>query len=61
VRQSLGDLVVLLDDGCNWQRRDPAKPTGPYESQLVSQHGSLTWNELFVPFLCAPLSALLES
>jgi Type I phosphodiesterase / nucleotide pyrophosphatase len=61
VRQSLGDLLVLLDDGCNWQRRDPAKPHGPYESQLVSQHGSLTWNEMFVPFLCAPLTALLDT
>ncbi|HKI97076.1 MAG TPA: alkaline phosphatase family protein [bacterium] len=61
LRRSLGDLVVLLDDGCNWQRRDPAKPQGPYESQLVSQHGSLTWNELFVPFLVAPLSALLDT
>jgi Type I phosphodiesterase / nucleotide pyrophosphatase len=60
VRQSLGDLVVLLDDGVNWQKRDPAKASGPYESRLVSQHGSLTWNELFVPFLWAPLSAMRE-
>lgn len=59
LRQSLGDLVVLLDDGVNWQKRDPAKAGGPYESRLVSQHGSLTWNEVFVPFLCAPLTALL--
>ncbi len=58
VRRSLGDLLVLLDDGCNWQRRDPATPGNPYDSRLVSQHGSLTWNELFVPLLCAPLTAL---
>jgi hypothetical protein len=60
LRQSLGDLLVLLDDGINWQKRDPAKATGPHESRLVSQHGCLTWNELFVPFLCAPLSAMVE-
>jgi hypothetical protein len=58
VRQSLGDLVVLLDDGFNWLKRDPAEDPTPYESQLVSQHGSLTWNELFTPFLCAPLTAM---
>jgi hypothetical protein len=61
LRQSLGDLVVLLDDGWNWRRRDPAKAATPFESQLVSQHGSLTWNEVFVPFLCAPLGALVEA
>jgi hypothetical protein len=60
LRRSLGDLLVLLDDGVNWQKRDPAKAKGPFESRLVSQHGSLTWNELFTPFLCAPLTALVE-
>jgi len=60
LRQSLGDLVVLLEEGCNWQRHDPALPRPPYESQLVSQHGSLSWDEVFVPLLVAPLTALRE-
>lgn len=58
VRQSLGDLVVILEDGWNWEKRDPALGTSPYQSRLVSQHGALSWNEVFVPFLCAPLEAL---
>jgi hypothetical protein len=58
LRQSLGDLVVLLERGCNWERHDPAQPQPPYESRLVSQHGSLSWDEMFVPLLAAPLAAL---
>ena len=57
IRQSLGDLVVVLRDGYNWEKRPPA--TEPYASQLVSQHGALSWNEMFIPLLCAPFSALL--
>ncbi len=60
VRRSLGDLVAILDDGYNWQRRNPKHESGPYESQLASQHGALSWNEVFVPFICAPMAALLE-
>ena len=60
IRRSLGDLVVVLDDGWNWQHRPPRADASPYESQLLSQHGALTWNELFVPFLCAPLGAILD-
>ena len=57
VRQSLGDLVVVLRDGYNWEKRLPADD--PYASQLVSQHGGLSWNEMFIPLLCAPFTALL--
>ena len=57
VRQSLGDLVVVLRDGYNWEKRQPADD--PYASQLVSQHGAMSWNEMFIPLLCAPFSALL--
>ncbi|MDH4248932.1 MAG: alkaline phosphatase family protein [Deltaproteobacteria bacterium] len=58
VRRTLGDLVVVLDDGWNWERRGTLAPAEPYESRLVSQHGALTWHEVFVPFFCAPLGAL---
>ena len=61
VRQSLGDLVVILEDGWNWEKRPPSPGSSSYESRLVSQHGALSWNEVFVPFLCAPLTALLEA
>ena len=60
VRRSLGDLVAILDDGYNWQRKDPERESSPYDSQLASQHGALSWNEVFVPFICAPMAALLE-
>ena len=60
VRRSLGDLVVMLDDGYNWQRRDPNSERAPYPTRLVSQHGSLAWDEVFVPFLCVPLAALVD-
>jgi len=57
-RRTLGDLVVVLDDGWNWERRGVHGPKDLYESRLMSQHGALTWNEVFVPFFCAPLGAL---
>ena len=57
VRQSLGDLVVVLREGYNWERREPSDT--PYATQLVSQHGAMSWNEMVVPLLCAPFSALL--
>ena len=58
VRESLGDLVVVLHDGWNWEKRvrDPA--ASPYESRLVSQHGALSWEEMFVPLLAVPMSVL---
>jgi len=58
-RQSLGDLVVLLHEGINWQKHPYDPLASPYSSQLVAQHGSLSWDELFIPFLVAPLSAML--
>ena len=58
VRQSLGDLVVLLREDWNWEKRPPDPLKSPHESRLVSQHGSLGWDELFVPLLAAPLSAM---
>ena len=58
VRESLGDLVVVLQDGFNWDRHGPDPAAGPYATRLTSQHGALTWDELFVPFLLAPLDAL---
>jgi hypothetical protein len=58
VRQSLGDVVVVLDAGHSWDK-EGVLPTGKqYSTPLVSQHGGLTWNEMFVPFLCAPLTAV---
>ncbi|MEE8395119.1 MAG: alkaline phosphatase family protein [bacterium] len=58
VRQSLGDLVVALRGGYNWESKPPAPGESPYTTRLVSQHGSLTWDEMVVPLLVAPLSAL---
>jgi catechol 2,3-dioxygenase-like lactoylglutathione lyase family enzyme len=56
VRQSLGDIVVVLDGDRSWDK-EGVLPTGKqYTTPLVSQHGGLTWNEMFVPFLCAPLT-----
>ncbi|MCZ6626893.1 MAG: alkaline phosphatase family protein [SAR324 cluster bacterium] len=57
IRQSLGDLVVVLREGTNWEKREPGQH--PYASRLVSQHGAMSPEEMFVPFLCAPLAALL--
>ncbi len=55
VRQTLGDLVVVLRGDYSWDK-EGVLPTGKtYSTPLVSQHGGLTWNEMFVPFLCAPL------
>ncbi len=61
VRHSLGDLVVILEDGVLIQRHKPEEPLPPYKSNFVSQHGALTWHELFVPILCAPLSAVADA
>jgi Type I phosphodiesterase / nucleotide pyrophosphatase len=55
VRQSLGDIVVVLDAAHSWDKEGVLPASKPYPSPLVSQHGGLTWNEMFVPFLCAPL------
>lgn len=57
IRQSLGDLVVVLREGYNWEKRPPGDD--PYASQLVSQHGAMSWHEMFTPLLCAPFPALL--
>ena len=56
VRQSLGDVVVVLRADYSWDKAGVLPTTKPYPSPLVSQHGGLTWNEMFVPFFCAPLS-----
>lgn len=63
LRQSLGDLVVVLKGGWNWERHDPdgtPHRDAPYQSRLRSQHGALTWEEIFVPLLVAPLAAILS-
>jgi hypothetical protein len=57
LRRSLGDLVVVLREGCNWEKRAPLED--PYASRLIAQHGAMSWDEMFVPLLCAPFSALL--
>ena len=59
VRRSLGDLVVVLNEGWNWDRTGTVPAAGSYESRLLSQHGALTWDEVFIPFIVAPLSSLL--
>ena len=59
VRQTLGGAVVVLRDGYNWDKQGLTQSAHkPYITQLVSQHGGLTWDEMFVPWLCGPLSAM---
>ncbi len=57
LRRSLGDLVVVLREGHNWEKRAP--DPSPYATRLLSQHGAMSWDEMFVPLLCAPFSAFL--
>ncbi len=59
VRRGLGDAVVVLRSGHNWDKEGLLKKRKVYPSELISQHGALTWDEMFVPMLCAPLSAML--
>jgi len=56
VRQSLGDIVVVLDAEHSWDKAGVLPKSKPYPSPLVSQHGGLTWDEMLVPFFCAPLA-----
>jgi hypothetical protein len=58
-RRSLGDAVVILRGGHNWDKEGLIKKRKEYPSELISQHGALTWDEMFIPLLCAPLSAML--
>jgi hypothetical protein len=58
-RQSLGDAVALLREGYNWDKAGLLVTKRVYPSDLVSQHGGLSWDEMFVPLLCAPLTAML--
>jgi hypothetical protein len=58
-RRSLGDFVVILHSGQNWDKEGLLKKRKEYATELISQHGALTWDEMFVPMLCAPLSAML--
>ncbi len=59
-RRTLGDLVVILREGHNWDKYGLMEIKKVYPTLLVSQHGGLSWNEMFVPMLCAPLTAMLE-
>jgi hypothetical protein len=59
VRRGLGDVVVVLRAGQNWDKEGLLKRRKEYPSELISQHGAMTWDEMFVPLLCAPLSAML--
>ena len=58
-RRSLGDAVVIMRSGHNWDKSGLMHKHKEYPSELVSQHGALTWDEMFIPMLCAPLSAML--
>jgi hypothetical protein len=59
VRRSLGDVVVVLRAGHNWDKEGLMRKRKEYPTELISQHGALTWDEMFTPLLCAPLSAML--
>jgi hypothetical protein len=58
VRQSLGDLVAILQDGVSWDKPNPKDLPYPYGTPLVSHHGALSWDEMIVPLIVAPLSAV---
>jgi hypothetical protein len=58
-RRSMGDALVILRSGHNWDKEGLMKKRKEYSTELISQHGALTWDEMFIPMLCAPLSAML--
>lgn len=58
VRQSLGDLVAILQDGVIWDKHNPKELPYPYGTPLVSHHGALSREEMIVPLIVAPLSAV---
>ena len=58
VRQSLGDFLVILRDEINWDKPKKDEQPFPYGTPLVSHHGALSREEMIVPTLLAPLSAL---
>jgi hypothetical protein len=57
-RQTLGDQVAILHEGFCWENLEFGRPRGPYDTRLLSQHGGMTWDEMFVPMLTAPMSEL---
>ena len=59
VRQSLGDMVVILRDGVKWDRPRKDEEPFPYGTPLVSHHGALSPDEMIVPLIVAPLEAAL--
>ena len=58
VRQTLGDLVAVLRGEVNWDKRRPGDLPFPYGNPLQSHHGAMSSDEMFVPLILAPLSAL---
>jgi hypothetical protein len=58
VRQSLGDLVAILRDGVIWDKPKKDEEPFPYGTPLVSHHGALSPEEMVIPFIVAPLSAV---
>ena len=57
-RQSLGDLVAVLHEGFCWDAYEMFNRPGPYGTRLVSQHGGMSRDEMFVPMLTVPLDVL---
>ncbi|MDH4225543.1 MAG: alkaline phosphatase family protein [Deltaproteobacteria bacterium] len=58
IRESLGDWVVVLHPGINWDKTGTVYHNPKYSSPVVSQHGGLSWDEMFVPLISAPLGAV---
>lgn len=57
LRRSVGDVVAVLAPGVNWDRRDPRRHAPPHSSPLASQHGGMSWDEMVVPLVVAPLAS----
>ncbi len=50
--------VAVLRDEVNWDKRRPGDLPFPYGNPLQSHHGAMSRDEMFVPLILAPLSAL---
>jgi len=58
IRQTLGDLLVVLQPGHYWDKTGTPLANPKYPTPVLSQHGGLAPHEMLVPLTIAPLAAL---